>query len=420
MSDSNPAGATVPDLIRLREQLTGWIARLDEVGPQASSRVAERVRADYVDRLRRVNEDLAAHRGEIEADLARFRSALAEAEELRGRAADELDELSLRHLIGELDQAAWDEARPGLERQVSDADDAVARARAEVDHLQQLATDIAGGGAAPAESDAASAEPASDTAPAGNAGFDAAPEASAFDEAPGAPSFDAPPPLPGYDEPAAPASDEAAPAFGRFDAPAAPEPQQQPEPQPSIFAEAEEFEPELPGEPEPEVPARDAEATVEDPRAAAEAASVDEWDPFGGEFAAEPKQGDAEEDLPWLEGIDEAARGWTPPKEDAGLDFLREIEQSTRGGAATPPASSDLGADDLAFLEELDRAIGSSPTSGGGSRTPTPPPAQPAGGTPPAAPAASSGARAEPLLCKECGAINEPHSWYCEICGSEL
>ena len=130
MSDSNPAGATVPDLIRLREQLTGWIARLDEVGPQASSRVAERVRADYADRLRRVNEDLAAHRGEIEADLARFRAALAEAEELRGRAADELDELSLRHLIGELDESAWDEARPPLERRVADADDAVARARA--------------------------------------------------------------------------------------------------------------------------------------------------------------------------------------------------------------------------------------------------------------------------------------------------
>ena len=419
MSDSNPAGATVPDLIRLREQLTGWIARLDEVGPQqASSRVAERVRADYADRLRRVNEDLVAHRGEIEADLARFRAALAEAEELRGRAADELDELSLRHLIGELDQAAWDEARPGLERRVSDADDAVARARAEVDHLQQLASDIAAGEAlaAGAADEPATAEAAEDT------GFDAAPEAS---------TFDAPPPLPGYDEPAAPASDESAPAFGEADraqafdeaeaeAPAAFD--AEPEAEPSIFAEAEEFEPNLPEEPEAEAPAPAADATLEAPpadaREAAEAASVDEWDPFGGEFAAEPKQGDAEEDLPWLEGIDEAARGWTPPKADEGLDFLREIEQSTRGGAATPPASADLGADDLAFLEELDRAIGSSPAPAGGSRTPTPPPAQPTGGTPPAAP--SGGTRAEPLLCKECGAINEPHSWYCEICGSEL
>jgi hypothetical protein len=402
MSDSNPAGATVPDLIRLREQLTGWIARLGEVGPRASTRVAERVRADYADRLRRVNEDLAAHRGEIEADLARFRAALTESEELRGSAADELDELSLRHLIGELDEAAWDEARPALERRVADADDAVARARAEVDHLQQLAADIAG---AEASAAAAPSSAGRSSAPAADAAFDAAPDASAFDAAP---------PLPAYDEPAAPASDGPAPAFGR---PAAPVD----EPQPSIFSDEEEFEPNLPDEPAFEPPVRDPEATVKappaDPRAAAEAASADEWDPFGGEFAAETRAGDAEEDLPWLDGIDEAARGWAPPAQDAGLDFLREIEQSTRGGAATPPASSDLGADDLAFLEELDRAIGSTPPAGG-SRTPTPPPAQPAAGTPPAAPA--GGSRAEPLLCKECGAINEPHSWYCEICGSEL
>ncbi|HEX6041602.1 hypothetical protein [Longimicrobium sp.] len=387
MSESNPAGAVVPDLIRQREQLTGWIARLDEVGPQTSSRVTERVRADYVERLRRVNEDLAAHRGEIEADLARFRAALAEAEELRGRAADELDELSLRHLIGELSEAQWDEARPALERRVGDADDAVARARQEVEHLQQLADDIAGA-AAPVP----------------------APPAPAVTEAPAAEA--APPPLPSMDEPAAPASDEPAPAFGgasfEADTPAA-----EPAPQPSMFEDADDFEPALPAEPEAPVPA--AEAPPADPPAAAEVASVDEWDPFGGEFAAEPKQADAEEDLPWLDGIDEASRGggWTPPAADEGLDFLREIEESTRGGAATPPASSDLGADDLAFLEELDRAIGSVPTSGA-SRTPTPPPpAQPAS-------APAGGSRAEPLLCKECGAINEPHSWYCEICGSEL
>lgn len=385
MSDSNPAGATVPDLIHLREQLTGWIARLDEVGPQASTRVAERVRADYADRLRRVNEELAAHRGEIEADLARFRAALAEAEDLRARAADELDELGLRHLIGELDEAAWNETRPGMERRVADADDAVARARAEVDHLQQLAADIAGSQAAVAQT--SHSEPGAASSPA---------------------------------DASRPTGDDSAASESRPDEPVPASPAA--EPQPSIFA-GEASEPV-----QPEVAAPVAEVTQEappaDPRQAAEAASVDEWDPFGNEFAAEVKQGDAEEDLPWLEGIDEAARGgWTPPAADEGLAFLREIEASTRGGAATPPASSDLGADDLAFLEELDRAIGSSGPAGGGARTPATP-AQPAAGAPsggaPSGGTPAAGSRAEPLLCKECGAINEPHSWYCEICGSEL
>jgi hypothetical protein len=207
-------------------------------------------------------------------------------------------------------------------------------------------------------------------------------------------------------------------------------------------AAMEEFEPSLPDdepgyvEPAASAGTADADATAEAPpardvREAAEAASVDEWDPFGNECGAEAKQGDAEEDLPWLEGIDQAAAGsttggWTPPAQDEGLDFLREIEESTRTPAS--PSSGDLGADDLAFLEELDRAI-----SGGGQR-PAPPaapaqadagglglvggsgdgPDEPADGT------EDQPKRGEALLCKECGAINEPQAWYCEICGSEL
>ncbi|MBW3572400.1 MAG: zinc finger Ran-binding domain-containing protein, partial [Gemmatimonadetes bacterium] len=155
-------------------------------------------------------------------------------------------------------------------------------------------------------------------------------------------------------------------------------------------------------------------------RAPDAAAAADEWDPFGEEFGAEPKPSDAEEDLPWLEGIDQAAtgQGWAPPAAagDEGLEFLREIEESSRPVAE--PAGDDLGADDLAFLEELDRAIGSGPGSTG--RAPKQPPSAEPAAPPPAAASSGAGARAEPLLCKECGAINEPHSWYCEICGSEL
>jgi hypothetical protein len=397
MSEQNP-GATVHDLIRLREQLTSWIERLDQVGPQASTRAAERVRADYADRLRLVNEDLSSHRGEIEADLERFRGALARAEEHRLAAADEMDEVSLRHLIGELDEAAWNEARPDLEVRVRDAEDAVTAARSEVERLEQLAADISRAESAAAES----AAPADAGAP-----FAAA-EPSA-EEAPAEAPVDEAPPAPG-----------AEPGLfgGAFDRDA-----------------TQDFEPQLPddfpaAEPEPAEttfeapPAAEPETPAVDVPAAADAGAADEWDPFGNEFGAEAKPADAEEDLPWLEGIDQAASagtGWTPPSAaapaDEGLDFLREIEESTRP-PATPPASADLGADDLAFLEELDRAIGSGPAASAGRGARTPPPAEPA--APPAQPASAGAQRAEPLLCKECGAINEPHSWYCEICGSEL
>jgi hypothetical protein len=392
MSELIP-GATVHDLIRQREQLTGWIARLDEVGGQASTRAAERIRADYADRLRRVNESLSSHRGEIEADLQRFRGALEQAEAHRLAAADEMDEVSLRHLIGELDESAWNAARPELEGRVREAEEAVTEARAEVERLETLAADIASAQDAAFAASAAAAEPQPAEAEPEPAAYEAEPQPAAAESAP---------------------AEELSAAFDR--------------------EATADFEPQLPDDDLPGVddvaaPAA-AETTFEAPppadvREAADAVSADEWDPFGSEFGAEPRQGDAEEDLPWLEGIDQSAAGgagggWTPPAAgaDEGLDFLREIEESTRPAAEpSRAAGADLGADDLAFLEELDRAIGSGPASPArGAKTP--PPAQPA--TPPPAAAQGGASRAEPLLCKECGAINEPHSWYCEICGSEL
>ncbi|HEX2209882.1 MAG TPA: hypothetical protein VHG93_19530, partial [Longimicrobium sp.] len=314
MSEQTP-GATVHDLIRQREQLTGWIARLDEVGGQASTRAAERIRADYVERLRRVNESLSSHRGEIQADLERFRGALAQAEERRLAVADEMDEVSLRHLIGELDEEAWNAARPDLEARVRAEEEAVAAARAEVERLETLAADIAS-----AEHEV----PSLGQAHAAEA--EAAPQPAAAE------------PEPVAEAPASP-----------FDRDA-----------------TEDFEPELPADlptvddlPSAAPAQTSFEAPPADVREAADAVSADEWDPFGGEFGTEPKMGDAEEDLPWLEGIDEAARGWTPPAaapaDDQGLEFLRGIDEPGEGPAATPPSApsgGDLGADDLAFLEE--------------------------------------------------------------------
>jgi hypothetical protein len=371
MSEQNSSASPVHDLIRQREQLNGWIARLDEVGGRASTHVTQRVRADYADRLRRVTEDLSSHRGEIEADLERNRGLLQEAEERRGHLADEMDEVQLRHLIGELDEAAWDAQRPGLEAAVAEADDAVAHARSEVERLRTLAADIAG-----AESAAAAPSPAPSAAPAvADMPLPAVPVAVQNDwETEGGEPLEA----------SALAPDD-------------------------VFAQ--------PADPVPATPAQEiapqASLTPAESARAADEVSSDEWDPFGGEFGEPQKMADADEELPWLEGIDEAAKAWTPPagpvEENNGLDFLRDIENSVRAPETT---QADLGADDLAFLEELDRAIGA-PAPAPAASSSTPPPST-------ASSAPSGGSRAEPLLCKECGAINEPHSWYCEICGSEL
>lgn len=341
--------ATVHDLIRQREQLRGWLAKLDEVGTQAPGRVAERVRADYRDRLSRVTEELGSHREELERNLAALRGDLADAETRREGALEALEEQRLRHMIGELDDAGWEGVRPGLEGDVAGAEEEVGRMRDEVEHLSRLVGEI-------------SAEP------------------------------------PQAEEPAAPPPAPAPPAVEEAPAP-------EPEPEPEPVAEA-------PAAPEPE-PAPAADPFGE------ELPAAPAGDPFGQEFPAEPAApapaagGEDEEDLPWLESLDRKTAEWEAGGDD-GLDFLNDIPE-TRGAPGTGASSSSsadagLAEDDLAFLEELDRAIS------GGTPAPATPPATP----PPPAPPASGGVPAGRLICKECGAPNEPHSWYCEVCGSEL
>jgi hypothetical protein len=377
MSDSNAVGhQSVQELVHQRDQLRAWIARLDEVGSQAAGHVAQRVRGDYEARLKEVTEALSTHGEEIERDRAAAGTAVAEAEARRAEAGDRLEEQRLRHLIGELPEDAWDQVRPELEGELSAAEDALVGARAELERLETLAAEVGAAAAPPPEE---RREPE-------------APQAAALTGAPDATDT---------------------PESRERDARAA------------EVAEADAWEPQMDEAESAPEPAAEA------PPPAADAASADEWDPFGGEFGADAAEttGDAADELPWLDDLEAGTKAWdgtaaagTADDEDedgdeGGLEFLKSVrEDDTQPEPpATPRADGggDLGDDDLAFLEELDRAISSSPAPA------TPPAAQPsAGGATPGA--GGKGVKAEPLLCKECGAINEPHAWYCEICGSEL
>ena len=401
-SAAAPATGGVHDLIHTREQLRAWIGRLDEVKEGAPSRVAERVRADYEERLRRVNDDLASHGEEISRDLERLQGELSAAEERRAQAADALEETRLRHLIGELDEGAWDETRPTLEGALGAADQEVEAARGEVERLSTLAAEIMGGPGTAAE---AAPEPVAEAAPEPEAAIEPEPAAAA-DEAP-APAAEAPEeaaaPQAGGDEDAVPSGEELAAWLSEVSAEGADEP----------AAAA------------PAPPSED-DTAEERPLAGADA---DNWDPFQGEFGpgAPTQPGDAAGDLPWLNAADADRKGaaWSPSAGSDGLEFLKELESVEAGADA---AAGDLQEDDLAFLEELDRAISGSTARQPAVPAPPPPPAdepQPGFLGADAIPQAAQGSGARPagggrLLCKECGALNEPQSWYCEICGSEL
>jgi hypothetical protein len=374
MSDSNAVGhQSVQELVHQRDQLRAWIARLDEVGNQAAGHVAQRVRGDYEARLKQVTEALSSHGEEIERDRAAAGTAVADAEARRAEAGDRLEEQRLRHLIGELPEDAWDQVRPELEGELSAAEDTLVGARAELERLETLAAEIGAASARPPE------------------------------------------------PPAQPAPPRAEAVGGARDAADTPESRER-DARAAEVAEADAWEPQMDEAESAPAPAADA------PPPAADAASADEWDPFGGEFGADPAAaaGDAADELPWLNDLDDGAKAWDGTAaagtadddgEEGGLEFLKSAdEDDTQPEPPAMPradAGGDLGDDDLAFLEELDRAISSSPAPG------NPPAAQPsAGGATPGA--GGKGVKAEPLLCKECGAINEPHAWYCEICGSEL
>ena len=432
MTTPTNAGDGVSELVAQREQLRAWISKLNEVQTGAPSRVAERVRADYQERLRRVTEELSAHAEEVQRSLESVRAELDAAEERRAQAVDALEETRLRHLIGELDEAAWDRARAPLEQDVATAEEALAHTRAEVERLSTLSAEIGGGVMAEPEPEMETAgdEDEDDDAP---PVFAYAPDDDAADE----------PEMALDEEDLAEAGDDelgldadAAAAQDELDLAGGPVSGDE------LAAWISEVESEASADDEPAawISEADAGPSVEESAVTAEPRdeTSEAWDPFANEFGGAPanpttQPGDATQDLPWLDSIDGGAAGkWAAPRQEGGgqgdeLAFLDNLEADAPAGGEA--GGTDLAADDLAFLEELDRAI-----SGGGQR-PAAASAQPASGGLDGFEGGSGGGgleagaadatqeqrkRGEALLCKECGAINEPQAWYCEICGSEL
>ncbi|HEX2190088.1 MAG TPA: hypothetical protein VHG51_14370 [Longimicrobiaceae bacterium] len=178
------------------------------------------------------------------------------------------------------------------------------------------------------------------------------------------------------------------------------------------------------GEPRDEPAAAPVEAAAEP-----DAEAGPDAEPWAAVEAAEEPLPVAESPLPYRDTSDDTIPEFTPyaaddrtgddgGDEDLGVDlsWLEEVEQvsataTVEAGSPAAAGSAEAEAtseDDIAFLEELDRAISSSPRV-----------AQ-AGAPPADGDRTLDPDRAGMLLCKECGAINEPQLWYCEICGSEL
>jgi hypothetical protein len=110
MTEANRSMDELPALLEERRKYEAWLAALDARRDAASKHVFDKVRMDYEGRLRRVQDELAAHRHAIQEERASLSSRLAllEADEQLRR--DERAELELRLHVGEIEGAAADSA----------------------------------------------------------------------------------------------------------------------------------------------------------------------------------------------------------------------------------------------------------------------------------------------------------------------
>ncbi len=136
MTDVTNALEAVGELIGERSKYEGWIAALASK-TDVPSHVLEKVRLDYVGRLRTVLQAFSVHTPALEAALAEHqaRDAALAAQEKASR--DEHAEGELRHMVGEYDGDQWDQVRVGHEALLSRLASDRETIAAELTHVQR-------------------------------------------------------------------------------------------------------------------------------------------------------------------------------------------------------------------------------------------------------------------------------------------
>lgn len=142
-SQNQNGAATASELLERRAQLQGWLTRLDEVGDDIPAQVAQRVRADYEQRLATVVAELSSHSAALAADRERLDERLLVTAERHDAAVETLEEVRLRHRIGEIPAEEWDARRGGLEAEVEAASADRAAVEQEIAALEGLLAQLA-------------------------------------------------------------------------------------------------------------------------------------------------------------------------------------------------------------------------------------------------------------------------------------
>ena len=169
MANSSRKSPVVPpevrELIEESQKIQGWVDRLAEHESEARPEVYRRVLSDYQGRLGKVTGRLVKHRADLVSNLQGHEADVASLKAERDTHSAELEEVRLRHVVGEYSDEDWEERRGGIEGSIGRLDERLAVEEEAVAELSEIISSIAEGGT-PAVDEGPPAATAAERAPA--------------------------------------------------------------------------------------------------------------------------------------------------------------------------------------------------------------------------------------------------------------
>jgi len=133
----------VESLLASRQQLTGWLEKIDAAGSKTPPTVRQRVRTDYEARLAQVVESLRGHSDVISSTLEGLRSQTREYQAFRSEEEETLAEAELRHSVGEYSEAEWQRVAEDCGGKIGGLNEELDRLAGETGRLEEVLSQIA-------------------------------------------------------------------------------------------------------------------------------------------------------------------------------------------------------------------------------------------------------------------------------------
>jgi hypothetical protein len=128
----------IEGLLGVRQQITGWLDRLDAAGSRAPESVRTKVRADYRARLAQVVAQLGTHADLIGSTLEGLRAQAKEFLQSRSEEYEIRAEAELRHTVGEYTDDEWQLVELESSGKIEGFDQELGRLAGEISRLEEV------------------------------------------------------------------------------------------------------------------------------------------------------------------------------------------------------------------------------------------------------------------------------------------